>query len=190
MSPGIIPHLHASCHSAWSPNADRRGKLLNYLEEEGSHSEADSQLPGFSSATTLSAAARSAARSVVADAAFDRTGLPRLPALLLQRAVPTTPMDRTVLRPIARPDCSSANRAIDHFLGGTYLHRQHAPSGHTEICGLAGRADRDAASNHSHPTSSMRVCFRRGAAADRRSPSRTAARKPGRTPARAIRRGR
>jgi hypothetical protein len=31
------------CHSAWGPNADRRGNLLNCLREEGSNSKADSQ---------------------------------------------------------------------------------------------------------------------------------------------------
>jgi hypothetical protein len=32
----------ASCHSAWGPNADRRGNFLNCLREEGSNSKADS----------------------------------------------------------------------------------------------------------------------------------------------------
>jgi hypothetical protein len=32
------------CHSAWSPNADRRGNSLNCLRKEGSNSEADSHL--------------------------------------------------------------------------------------------------------------------------------------------------
>ena len=30
------------CHSAWGPNADRRGNFLNCLREEGSNSKADS----------------------------------------------------------------------------------------------------------------------------------------------------
>jgi hypothetical protein len=40
-------------------------------------------------------------------------------------------------RPVAQPDRSSATRSIDNFLGGTFLHWQHAPSGRTEISGLA-----------------------------------------------------
>ena len=39
-------------------------------------------------------------------------------------------------RPVAQPDRSSATRFIDNFLGGTFLHWQHAPSGRTEISGL------------------------------------------------------
>ena len=39
--------------------------------------------------------ARSAARSGIEAATSDRTGLPRLPALPFQRAVPNTPMNRT-----------------------------------------------------------------------------------------------
>ncbi len=39
-------------------------------------------------------------------------------------------------RPVTQPDRSSATRSIDNFLGGTFLHWQHAPSGRTEKCGL------------------------------------------------------
>ncbi len=39
-------------------------------------------------------------------------------------------------RPVAQPDRSSATRFIDNFLGGTFLHWQHAPSGRTEKSGL------------------------------------------------------
>jgi hypothetical protein len=36
-------HDALDCHSAWGPNADRRGNALNCLRKEGSNSEADSQ---------------------------------------------------------------------------------------------------------------------------------------------------
>jgi hypothetical protein len=44
-------------------------------------------------------------------------------------------------RPVAQPDRSSATRFIDNFLGGTFLHWQHAPSGRTEKSGLAARSN-------------------------------------------------
>ena len=39
-------------------------------------------------------------------------------------------------RLVAQQDRSSATRSIDNFLGGTFLHWQHAPSGRTEKCAL------------------------------------------------------
>ena len=41
----VIDNVRADlwCHSAWGPNADRRGNSLNCLRKEGSNSEADSQ---------------------------------------------------------------------------------------------------------------------------------------------------
>jgi acyl carrier protein len=41
-----ISHETIPCHSAWGPNADRRGNFLNCLREERSNSKVDSQVKG------------------------------------------------------------------------------------------------------------------------------------------------
>jgi hypothetical protein len=37
-----LKRISRACHSAWGPDADRRGNSLNCLRKEGSNSEADS----------------------------------------------------------------------------------------------------------------------------------------------------
>ena len=66
-------------------------------------------------------------------ATSDRTGLPRLPALPFQRAVPITPANRTGARvdclPVraAFPSCGEGRRSHWHFRGLLRLHSRYSP---------------------------------------------------------------